>query len=128
MTEPTSRDRSMAIDAHFDSVLMESRGRCERIAQAIAAAREEGRVEGRQQARNSCSAGPGCILRRSDIGTAMETELTADALAAAREEGRQEILPALRQLYHEVIEAGFEHARDYNWPKAIADAKVILCP
>ena len=33
---------------------------------------------------------------------------------------------ALRQLLQEVIAAGFETATDYNWPKAIADAKAAL--
>lgn len=33
---------------------------------------------------------------------------------------------ALQQLLKEVIAAGFESADDYNWPKAIADAKLAL--
>ncbi len=33
---------------------------------------------------------------------------------------------ALGDLLHEVIEAGFETARDYNWPGAIAGARAAL--
>lgn len=33
---------------------------------------------------------------------------------------------ALRQLLHEVVEAGFDTAKDYNWPKSIADARAAL--
>ncbi len=33
---------------------------------------------------------------------------------------------ALSQLLYEVTEAGFMTATDYNWPKAIADAKEAL--
>ncbi len=33
---------------------------------------------------------------------------------------------ALRQLLAEVVAAGFESAIDYNWPKAIADAREAL--
>jgi len=33
---------------------------------------------------------------------------------------------ALKQLYHEACEAGFLTARDYNWPRAMADAREAL--
>ena len=33
---------------------------------------------------------------------------------------------ALQQLLDEVLAAGFESATDYNWPKAIADARHAL--
>ncbi len=39
---------------------------------------------------------------------------------------REDLRAALAQLLHEVLEAGFETARDYNWPKSIADARAAL--
>ncbi len=33
---------------------------------------------------------------------------------------------ALKQLLDEAVAAGFELATDYNWPKALADAKHAL--
>jgi hypothetical protein len=37
-----------------------------------------------------------------------------------------ELYAALAQLLHETVEAGFESARDYNWPKSLADARAAL--
>jgi hypothetical protein len=33
---------------------------------------------------------------------------------------------ALAQLLHEAVQAGFDNAQDYNWPRAIADARAAL--
>ncbi len=37
-----------------------------------------------------------------------------------------ELRTALRVLLHEVIQAGFGMATDYNWPQAIAGARSAL--
>jgi hypothetical protein len=71
----------------------------------------------------------------------MSNEITATSPEVASEAGREaqppepnpsppsiqeQLFAALSQLLHEVIEAGFESAHDYNWPKAIADAQDAL--
>jgi hypothetical protein len=38
----------------------------------------------------------------------------------------KELRSALRVLLHEVIQAGFGTAKDYNWPQAIAGARSAL--
>jgi len=43
-----------------------------------------------------------------------------------KEQAAPLLYDALKQLLHEVLEAGFETATDYNWPKAIADAQKAL--
>jgi hypothetical protein len=37
-----------------------------------------------------------------------------------------ELYAALSQLLHEVVQAGFDNAQDYNWPRSIADARAAL--
>jgi hypothetical protein len=37
-----------------------------------------------------------------------------------------DLYAALTQLLHECIQAGFETATDYNWPKSLADARAAL--
>lgn len=49
-----------------------------------------------------------------------------EATTAAQEERLILLEKALAQLLHEVLEAGFATAKDYNWPKAIAAAKAAL--
>jgi hypothetical protein len=39
---------------------------------------------------------------------------------------QDKLFAALSQLLHEVIEAGLDSATDYNWPKAIKDARDAL--
>jgi hypothetical protein len=41
-------------------------------------------------------------------------------------EDRELLRAALKQLLDEVIAAGFDSATDYNWPKAIKDARYAL--
>jgi hypothetical protein len=41
-------------------------------------------------------------------------------------EETERLRAALKQLLAEVIAAGFESATDYNWPKAIKDARAAL--
>jgi len=50
-----------------------------------------------------------------------DTEANARLIAAA-----PELYEALAQLLHECVEAGFDAARDYNWPKSLADASAAL--
>ena len=49
-----------------------------------------------------------------------------ERMLAERREEIERLQKALAQLLHEVIAAGFETAEDYNWPKAIADAKLAI--
>lgn len=41
-------------------------------------------------------------------------------------EPASDLREALQQLLHEVEEAGLGDARDFNWPKAVADARAAL--
>jgi len=51
--------------------------------------------------------------------------MTSPKIGQEREIAEQ-LQAALQQLLNEVIAAGFETATDYNWAKAIADAKTAL--
>lgn len=51
---------------------------------------------------------------------ALASQQVADLLIAG------ELAVALKTLLHEVIEAGFDTAKDYNWPDAIRDARQAL--
>ena len=52
-------------------------------------------------------------------------EMTSPLIGQERE-AAEKMREALRLLLDEVIAAGFESAKDYNWPQAIADAKAAL--
>jgi hypothetical protein len=56
---------------------------------------------------------------------AIEEGLIA-AYKAGRDDGQMDLRSALRVLLHEVIQAGFGTAKDYNWPQAIAGARSAL--
>jgi hypothetical protein len=45
-----------------------------------------------------------------------------------RDEEVKRLAHALKQLLLECLAAGFDDAHDYNWPKAIADARAALKP
>jgi hypothetical protein len=66
---------------------------------------------------------PTILLDASDLKPRGELRVQSDR---TRTTIREDLRAALAQLLHEVVEAGFETAHDYNWSKSIADAKAAL--
>ena len=60
------------------------------------------------------------VIRSQERNTAYERDI--DVL----EELNGKLVEALQQLYNECVDAGFVCAEDYNWPKAMSDARAAL--
>jgi hypothetical protein len=63
-------------------------------------------------------------LTHHDVASRRE-EFLIQRLAECSEQIEQ-LRSALRQLHDEVLAAGYATATDYNWPKAVDDARLAL--